>query len=532
MSDKTGTAPTDRSIANFSFQTKLYETTNNIEFVYSTATARPSAAIARFPNVGIKGSGVANGQTVLVDKNSSTAAWSTATFITGAYMATTHNYRANVGPDAGRTFRFVPGVAAGPTNDDCTGATALTVSSSCTVVTSTNASATASTAPTPSCFTTPASSDVWFTAVVPSNGTLTVATSAITGSALNDTGLALYSGTCTGLTEIGCNDDIDFAGGNYFSSATATGLTAGSTVYVRVWSYGTTPTGQFGICATTPTPIDAAVSQVYTLTKLPIPQGAPHTVKALLTNAGTTALTSFPVTLSITGANAFTNTQTVASLAVGASTTVTFAAFVPTVAGTNTVTVTAAATGDTNASNNSVTISQAVNTTTYSYADASAPTSARGFGPSTTAVSSFNVKYTANTSVSITQVRALLVDFVGTGAGSTIGKTVYAVVLNPTTGAVLGRSADYVIAAADVTGTAYTTFTLTTAVAAPAGDFLVGIAQTYQAGQTTQYFPVATQPELPTARVGAYTRPRFRRLLRRRMLPPRPRPPTRPTTGS
>ncbi|MBJ6110602.1 T9SS type A sorting domain-containing protein [Hymenobacter sp. BT523] len=249
---------------------------------------------------------------------------------------------------------------------------------------------------------------------------------------------------------------------------------------------------------------DAKVSVVYTLTKLPIPQGAPHAVRAYVTNAGTGALTNFPVALSVTGANTFTNTKTIASLAAGASTTVTFDPYVPTTAGTNTVTVTANATGDGNPSNNTATATQVVNTSDYSYSDASAPTSARGFGPSTTSTAAFSTKFTANTSVNVTAVRAFLVDFVGTGAGSTIGKTVYAVVLNPTTGAVLGRSPDFVVTAASVAGTAFTTFTLNTPVAVPAGEFLVGLAQTYQAGQTTQYFPIATQEELPTARTGTY----------------------------
>ena len=505
VSDKSDAGATNKQYTNFSFQTKLYETTNNIEFVYGPATASAATPESRFPVVGIKGSGSASGQDVLASKTTGAAAWTATTFITGTYPGSTHNFRNAAPPDAGRTYRFAPGIAAGPTNDNCTGATALTVSGSCAPLTSTNASATASTTPAPSCFTTAVNNDVWFTAVVPTNGTLTVTTSAITGSALNDTGLAIYSGSCTSLTEIGCNDDIDAAGGNFFSGTTLTGLTAGATVYIRVWSYNNSPTGQFGICATTPTPIDAGVGQVYTLTKLPIPQGAPHAVRALITNNGTTALTAITVNLAVSGANTFTNSQTVASLAVGASTTVTFAAFVPTVTGTNTVTVTVAVAGDGNTANNSASVSQAVNTSTYSYADGSAPTSARGFGPSATVVNSFAVRYSAVTSVNVTQVRALLVDFVGAGmAGSTIGKTVYAVVLNPTTGAVLGRSADYVVMAADVTGTTYTNFTLNTPVAIPVNtDFLVGIAQTYQAGQTTQYFPVATQPETPS-RVGAY----------------------------
>ena len=107
ISDKTdGTA--DSQYANFSFQLKLYEGTNLIEFVYNTATASTGVAGPRFPNVGIKGAGVANGQTVLAAKNASSNPWSAASFITGSYTTFTLNYRSTVGPDAGRTFRFTP----------------------------------------------------------------------------------------------------------------------------------------------------------------------------------------------------------------------------------------------------------------------------------------------------------------------------------------------------------------------------------------------------------------------------------------
>ena len=107
VSDKSGTTNMSQYAA-FTFQAKLYETSNIVDFVYSTATASTNTATARFPTVGIKGSGSASGQDVLVNKASSSAAWSTSVFITGQYGTSTHNFRANVGPDAGRTYRFAP----------------------------------------------------------------------------------------------------------------------------------------------------------------------------------------------------------------------------------------------------------------------------------------------------------------------------------------------------------------------------------------------------------------------------------------
>ncbi|GAB3581054.1 hypothetical protein GCM10027345_23320 [Hymenobacter daeguensis] len=152
------------------------------------------------------------------------------------------------------TTTFTTGSTA-PANDECTTATALTVGTTCTNTLATNVGATASTgapAPGANCFlaTTPISNDVWYTVVVPASGNLTVTTSTATGTSVTDTGLLVYSGTCGNLTEVGCSDDI--SGTNFFSSAVMTGLTPGATLYVRVWSFGTTPTGQFNICATNP----------------------------------------------------------------------------------------------------------------------------------------------------------------------------------------------------------------------------------------------------------------------------------------
>ncbi|RZK87741.1 MAG: hypothetical protein EOO62_38735, partial [Hymenobacter sp.] len=107
VSDKSGTINFSQ-YANFTFQVKLYQTTNVIEFVYNAPTASTNAGAVRFPTIGIKGSGSASGQDVLVSKAASTGAWSTSVFITGVYGTTTHNFRSTVGPDAGRTYRFTP----------------------------------------------------------------------------------------------------------------------------------------------------------------------------------------------------------------------------------------------------------------------------------------------------------------------------------------------------------------------------------------------------------------------------------------
>jgi hypothetical protein len=106
VGDKVFTAP--RQYDNLTFQLKIYETTNVVEFVYNTPSVTANAATFKVSLVGIKGSGNASGQTVLGNKTSSAAAWSTTVFITGNYGASAHNIRRTPAPDAGRTYRFTP----------------------------------------------------------------------------------------------------------------------------------------------------------------------------------------------------------------------------------------------------------------------------------------------------------------------------------------------------------------------------------------------------------------------------------------
>ncbi|SHJ69202.1 Por secretion system C-terminal sorting domain-containing protein [Hymenobacter daecheongensis DSM 21074] len=110
VSDKAGTgtdtAPTQYS--NFTFQLKMYEGSNNVEFVYGPATASTGAATSRFPTVGIKGANATS--SVLGNKPTGAAAWSTTVFINGPYGTSTHNFRNATLPDVGRTYRFAPTV--------------------------------------------------------------------------------------------------------------------------------------------------------------------------------------------------------------------------------------------------------------------------------------------------------------------------------------------------------------------------------------------------------------------------------------
>ena len=133
-----------------------------------------------------------------------------------------------------------------PSNDDPCNATPLNVGTTCSFVNATNASATASTGvPAPGCAGY-SGGDVWFTVIVPANGSLSVSMQA---SAMTDGGMALYSGTCSSLALIACDDNSGTGNMPEIYSST---LTPGATIWIRVWENGNNNNGSFRICATNP----------------------------------------------------------------------------------------------------------------------------------------------------------------------------------------------------------------------------------------------------------------------------------------
>lgn len=140
------------------------------------------------------------------------------------------------------------GLAQVPANDEPCNAIALTATSNCTYQTFTNANSTGTiSAPAPGCANY-AGSDVWFSVTVPPGGALTFDTQE---GVITDGAMAIYSGTCNSLTLIECDDDD---GNGLMPFIGASGLTPGSTIFIRVWEYGGDNNGTFGICVTIPPP--------------------------------------------------------------------------------------------------------------------------------------------------------------------------------------------------------------------------------------------------------------------------------------
>ncbi|REC48902.1 T9SS type A sorting domain-containing protein [Chryseobacterium pennipullorum] len=132
-------------------------------------------------------------------------------------------------------------------NDECSGATLLTVGTDFTsgAITSTNVGATTDGNP-PAC-NSDAVDNTWFKVVVPASGNLKIETQELTGSSFDDSVLTVYSGACGTLTEIACDDD---SGQDFFSLVTLTGQAPGTTLYINVWKYDSdTDSGEFQISA-------------------------------------------------------------------------------------------------------------------------------------------------------------------------------------------------------------------------------------------------------------------------------------------
>jgi hypothetical protein len=133
-----------------------------------------------------------------------------------------------------------------PANDLCGGAIALTPGGdfNANPVTVFNGGATDSGVPDPAC-SFYLGGDLWYSVVVPASGSITIETQDLDGS-ISDTGLAVYTGTCAGLTEFNCNDD---GGIGLFSLLSFTSLTPGQVLYIRVFEYGNDQIGSFLLSA-------------------------------------------------------------------------------------------------------------------------------------------------------------------------------------------------------------------------------------------------------------------------------------------
>lgn len=118
--------------------------------------------------------------------------------------------------------------------------------------------------------------DAWYSVEVPLSGEITITTQASAGSALDDTVMVVYAGSCGSLdasAEIACNDDAT----DLFSEVVLTaadGITPGQILLVRIHEYGSGANleGDYEISATAADPtLSVASFESETFTYFPNP---------------------------------------------------------------------------------------------------------------------------------------------------------------------------------------------------------------------------------------------------------------------
>ncbi|MDG0973317.1 MAG: T9SS type A sorting domain-containing protein [Crocinitomicaceae bacterium] len=135
-------------------------------------------------------------------------------------------------------------------NDDPCGALQLSGFSTCNYISVDNDYSTQTVMSEPSCGggSLYPENDVWYSIVVPSDGSFDLTFSQGT---ITDAAAAVYSssdGTCNGtFTEISCNDDD---GSGLMPAISVTSQNPGDTLWIRLWDYGGDQYGNFEVCAT------------------------------------------------------------------------------------------------------------------------------------------------------------------------------------------------------------------------------------------------------------------------------------------
>ena len=260
-------------------------------------------------------------------------------------------------------------------------------------------------------------------------------------------------------------------------------------------NYSTTATLNFGNPTARPKPDagrtfrfnpkqnnDLAVGEIYALGDASLYFSNPQHISANIVNGGYNTMTNVPVTLTITGANSFTDTQYISSLNSGGNAIVTFANFTATSNGSTSIVVSLP--NDDYNVDNSKTWTQNTNNYTCNYSSTANPSTNYGFAVGNDGI--FNAKYHVTGTANVNSVKV----YIANDAGS-VGQTVFGVVIDEN-GSIVGQSGNYIIQTGDLGG--WHTFSINTPPTIVDAYFYAGFALT--AG-TTAYYPMGVQKENP-----------------------------------
>jgi hypothetical protein len=223
---------------------------------------------------------------------------------------------------------------------------------------------------------------------------------------------------------------------------------------------------------------DMSVDLVYGLGTVPAYMGGPFSYNALVKNNSANALNNVPVTLSISGANTYVNTQTISTLASGATATVSYNSWSPLALGAQTVNVSVPA--DQNNANNGKDFLTTVTCTVGGFNENPKPfTTAVGFNTGSGIIA---------TAVQLpAQATVTAVNLAISNNTAAVGNNIYGAILD-NAGTILATTNTLNVSNADLNTKPM--FTFTAPVVIPAGQtFHVGMAQT--SNTVTGYFPVA-----------------------------------------
>jgi len=227
---------------------------------------------------------------------------------------------------------------------------------------------------------------------------------------------------------------------------------------------------------------DLGIKEVYTLGEASIYYSSPQTISANIENTGLTDRENIPVTLTISGANAVTETIVVGGLAQLDYFTLQFPAFVPGSTGLTTMETTLQ--DDDDLSNNSATWIQNVTEFECAYASASLPAKPLSVAQNESFI--FQAKYHLSGTAVVSGIKAFIPYDI-----ANIGQTVYGVVLN-NAGSIAGQSDAYIIEESSL-GT-WHTFNITAPPVFTDVDYYAGYATT---AADNIYYPLGVQDEDP-----------------------------------
>ena len=214
----------------------------------------------------------------------------------------------------------------------------------------------------------------------------------------------------------------------------------------------------------------------------------------LVRNTSNTTLTNVDVTLTVTGANSFTSTETITSIAAGATDEVTFTGIPTTAAGTNTYTVTVV--NDDDNTNNSATADQAVGCSNHGPAPQAGVDGGLGFNQGAGIIA---VALDVPSGTYPTYIKRV-VPTISNDANSP-GNTIKGILMNAS-GAIVDSTSSFTINAANLGQPVQLVF-INGSVDYAGQSMFIGFRQT--ANTTTGYFPMGTADQFEVLANTYYT---------------------------